>query len=118
MREFADQGNPPDMNNLKAPYFLGLNKEKLIVIGALLFIPVFAFLINAEGITNYILIIVGVVCLGYLIITALMAEDKVEGQRLLVFIFLFFFHMIFWALFEQAGGSLNILTDGMSIGMA
>ena len=30
---------------------------------------------------------------------------------MIVFLFLFFFHMIFWTLFEQAGGSLNILTD-------
>lgn len=111
MRNYEDKGNPPDVNNLKAPYFLGLSKEKLIVIGALLFVPLFAILIDAEGITNYILIIVGIICLGYLIITALMAEDKVEGQRLIVFVFLFFFHMVFWALFEQAGGSLNILTD-------
>ena len=111
MRNYEDKGNPPDIEKLKAPYFLGLNKEKLIIIGALLFVPIFSLLIDAEGITNYILIGVGILCLGYLIITALMLEDKVEGQRLLVFIFLFFFHMIFWALFEQAGGSLNILTD-------
>jgi POT family proton-dependent oligopeptide transporter len=111
MRIYEEKGNPPDLKNLKSPYFLGLSKEKLIVIGSLLFVPVFALLIDAEGITNYILIGVGILCLGYLIITALTAEDRVEGQRLLVFIFLFFFHMIFWALFEQAGGSLNILTD-------
>lgn len=30
---------------------------------------------------------------------------------MLVFIFLFFFHMIFWMLYEQAGGSLNILAE-------
>ena len=111
MRNYEDKGNPPDMHNLKSPYFLGLSKEKLIVIAALLFVPLFALLITAEGVTNYILIIVGVICLGYLAITALRSDDKVEGQRLFVFIILFFFHMIFWALFEQAGGSLNILTD-------
>ncbi len=111
MINYEDKGNPPDVKKLKSPFFLGLNLEKLIVIGSLLFIPVFALLIDAEGITNYILIIVGIICLGYLIITALRVEDRVEGQRLLVFVFLFFFHMIFWALFEQAGGSLNILTD-------
>ncbi len=111
MINYEDKGNPPDEKELKRPVFMGINKEWMVVIGSLLFVPVFAFLIDAEGITNYILIIVGVLCLGYLIITALTLEDRVEGQRLLVFIFLFFFHMIFWALFEQAGGSLNILAD-------
>jgi POT family proton-dependent oligopeptide transporter len=99
------------MKELKKPVFAGLSKEWLIIIGSLIFVPVFALLIDAEGITNYILIGVGIICLGYLIVTALMEENRVEGQRLLVFIFLFFFHMIFWALFEQAGGSLNIMTD-------
>jgi proton-dependent oligopeptide transporter, POT family len=37
--------------------------------------------------------------------------NKAKGQRLLVVIVLFFFHMIFWALFEQAGGSLTLFAD-------
>lgn len=111
MMNYEDKGNAPDRQYLKAPLFLGLNREILVILGSLAVVPVFAFLINAEGITNYILIIVGIICMGYLIFTALTAEDRVEGQRLLVFVFLFFFHMIFWTLFEQAGGSLNILTD-------
>ncbi|NBC06103.1 MAG: MFS transporter [Bacteroidetes bacterium] len=37
--------------------------------------------------------------------------NKAMGQRLLVVIVLFFFHMIFWALFEQAGGSLTLFAD-------
>jgi proton-dependent oligopeptide transporter, POT family len=111
MMNYEDQGNAPDRQYLKAPIFLGLNREVLVILGSLAVVPVFAFLINAEGITNYILIIVGIICMGYLIFSALTAEDRVEGQRLLVFIFLFFFHMVFWTLFEQAGGSLNILTD-------
>ncbi len=111
MRSYEDKGKPPDVFELKRPVFAGLSKEWLILIGSLIIVPIFALLIDAEGITNYILIAVGIICLGYLVITALTQENRVEGQRLLVFIFLFFFHMIFWALFEQAGGSLNIMTD-------
>lgn len=105
------KGHAPDENKLKEAYFMGINREWVTILGILVAIPVFAFLINAEGITNYILLVVGVLVLGYIIISALRSEDKVEGQRLLVFLFLFFFHMIFWTLFEQAGGSLNILTE-------
>jgi|APTNR8051073442_1049403.scaffolds.fasta_scaffold01009_2 POT family proton-dependent oligopeptide transporter len=111
MRLFEDKGLPPDPVGLKKAVFMGLNAEWLIVLGAFAFVPLFAFLINAEGVTTYILIIVGVACIGYLLYTAFTSEDKADGQRLLAFIALFFFHMIFWALFEQAGGSLNILTD-------
>ncbi len=111
MRNHPEKGNPPDMKSLKAPFVLGISKEWIVVICALIFVPVFSLLIDAEGVTNYILMIVGIACIGYLIFTSLRAEDKVEGQRMLVFIVLFFFHMVFWALYEQAGGSLNILAE-------
>ncbi|MBK6903705.1 MAG: MFS transporter [Saprospirales bacterium] len=111
MREFEDKGTPPDPVDYKKPYMFGLSKQVLIIIGALAVIPVFSLLINAEGVTSYILVIGGLAIIGYIVYTSLTAKDKEEGQRMIVFLFLFFFHMIFWILFEQAGGSLNILTD-------
>lgn len=106
-----DKGNAPDPVEAAKSVFMGLNRFWVIVLASLAFIPVFALLIGAEKVTNWILIIAGLGVIGYLIFSALSSEDKKEGQRLLVFIVLFFFHMIFWTLFEQAGGSLNILTD-------
>lgn len=111
MRLFADKGTPPNIQEYKRPVFLGINKQWLIILGSLLTIPLFGVLINQEIITSYILVIGGLGIILYLIITSLRAENKIEGQRMIVFLFLFFFHMIFWMLFEQAGGSLNILTD-------
>ncbi len=37
--------------------------------------------------------------------------NKAVGERLLVIPVLFIFHALFWALFEQAGGSLTLFTD-------
>lgn len=111
MRKFEAKGTPPDPEDYRQPYLFGLSKQVLIILGALASVPVFALLINAEGVTNYILLIGGLGIILYLIITSLTAENKEDGQRMIVFIFLFFFHMIFWMLFEQAGGSLNILAD-------
>jgi proton-dependent oligopeptide transporter, POT family len=111
MSKFEDKGNPPDPIDYKKPYFMGLSKQWLIIIGSVLTVPVFSLLINAEVVTSYILVIGGLSIIGYLVYTSLTAEDKVDGQRMIVFIFLFFFHMVFWMLFEQAGGSLNIMTD-------
>ncbi|MCX8020362.1 MAG: peptide MFS transporter [Chitinophagaceae bacterium] len=108
---FGQKGNAPDPHYLHQPKFMGLSPNWLILLGSLLCIPLFSLLINNEGITNYIMIIAGIICIGYLLYTSFQSEDKIEGQRLLVFIFLFFFHMLFWVLFEQAGGSINILTD-------
>jgi proton-dependent oligopeptide transporter, POT family len=108
---FENKGLAPDPVKYREPYFLGLSRQWIIVLGALLAVPLFSILINQELVTSYILVIGGAAIIGYLIITSLRAENKIEGQRMIVFIFLFFFHMIFWMLFEQAGGSLNILTD-------
>ncbi len=91
--------------------FMGLKAFPLTIIGSLVIIPIFSFLINSEGITDWLLFGAGFACLGYLLYTGFTAEDRAEGQRLFVFLILFFFHMIFWVLFEQAGGSINILTD-------
>lgn len=112
MQNYADQGNPPDPAALNRPGFLGIPNQWLVFLGIVVVAPIFSFLIDNEGITSWILIITGVVVIGYILVTSLYkAEDKVEGQRLVVFLLLFFFHMIFWTLFEQAGGSLNFLTD-------
>ena len=91
--------------------FMGLKAFPLTIVGCLACIPVFSFLINSEGITDWLLFAAGAACLGYLLYTAFTAEDRADGQRLFVFLILFFFHMIFWVLFEQAGGSISILTD-------
>lgn len=111
MKNYEDKGNPPDMAVLKQKVFGFLSKEWAVIVGAVVSVPVFALLIDAEKITDIILLVAGIGIIGYLLYTSFTSEDKAEGQRLLVFIALFMFHMIFWTLFEQAGGSLNILTD-------
>lgn len=110
MKKYEDKGNPPSREKIKKS-FAGLPLSAWVILASLAVAPLFSFLISAEEITSWILIIAGLLCIGYLIYTSFSSEDRAEGQRLLVFIFLFFFHMLFWTLFEQAGGSLNILTD-------
>jgi POT family proton-dependent oligopeptide transporter len=108
---FEGKGLPPDIPFLKSSFIAGINREWAVLIGAFLLVPIFSFLIQAEEVTDYILLIVGFGILGYILFNAFKSDEKEEGQRLLVFMALFFVHMIFWALFEQAGGSINILTD-------
>ena len=108
-KHLEGKGHPPE--GAENWSFLGMKAFPLTILGSLIIIPIFSFLINSEGITDWLLFGAGFACLGYLLYTGFTAEDRAEGQRLFVFLILFFFHMIFWVLFEQAGGSINILTD-------
>ncbi len=110
-RKYGEKGSPPDPASLKKPWFMGIKIVWILVAGTLIMILLFGILMDYERITSYILSLVGIICLGYLLITAFRMTDKIAGKKLVAFVILFFFHMIFWTLYEQAGGSLNILTD-------
>ena len=111
MSKYEDKGNPPNPESLKQAFFGGMTRQQIIILCSLVSIPFFAFLINFEKITDIILIFSGVAVLGYVLYYALTDNNREDGQRLLVFLVLFFFHMYFWLLFEQAGGALTILAD-------
>jgi proton-dependent oligopeptide transporter, POT family len=111
MAKYEDKGNPPNPASLKDAFFGGMTRQQIIILCSLISIPLFAFLINFEKITDIILVLSGIAVLGYVLYFALTDGNREDGQRLLVFLALFFFHMIFWTLFEQAGGSLTILAD-------
>ena len=71
-------------------------------------------MLNLNEVMSTLLLVISVFIVGYIIYHALKSDDKVEGQRLLVVVVLFFFHAVFWALFEQAGGSLTIFAKGFT----
>ena len=105
---FGDKGNEPDD---KVRTIFGINSNVFVIAATLLMIPLAGALLNINEVMKVILIVLTLITIGYLIYTALNAKDKKEGQRLLVVVVLFFFHAIFWALFEQAGGSLTLFAD-------
>jgi len=82
----------------------------LTYIGTLVFIPISAQFLKLSDILTWILIAMSIGVLGYLFVMA-QKEDTIEKkQRLQVVVVLFLFHSMFWALFEQAGGSLTLFT--------
>ena len=82
----------------------------LTFIGTILFIPICALFLNLSSILTTILLVMSVGILGVLFFMST-KEERIGGQRLWVVIILFLFHTIFWALFEQAGGSLTLFTE-------
>jgi len=67
-------------------------------------------LIQYQDVIQTLLIISGIALLGYVLYEAFKL-DKEPRERIFAILFLIALNPIFWGLFEQAGGSLNLYTD-------
>ena len=88
----------------------GFGPVPLIYLGSFLAIPLLYLLIVKNEVMDYLLSAIGLTAVGYMIWISLQ-YPKAERERIWVIIVLFFFTTIFWALFELAGGALNLFTD-------
>lgn len=84
-------------------------KQWLTYAGTVLFIPICSLFLNLSDIVTYGLLILSFAILGYMLYIA-SKEEKEAGRKLWVVMVLFVFHSLFWALFEQAGGSITLFT--------
>jgi POT family proton-dependent oligopeptide transporter len=105
-KALGESGMPPPSHKIA-----GIDATTFAYIGTILMVPVSALLLNASELLSSALLALSFVVISYLVYEALRSPDKKEGERLLVVIVLFFFHAIFWALFEQTGGSLTLFTE-------
>jgi POT family proton-dependent oligopeptide transporter len=82
----------------------------VIILGSVITVPFFAFLVNQNEITKWILMTVGI---GVLLVLLVMAfyEDKVHKERIFVLLILFVFTIMFWTFFELAGSAITLFTD-------
>lgn len=107
---FGDRGLPPKPEWLKQPGFLGIKNLQLILIGSVIIVPVYVYLLMNNEILKYLLSSLGIVSLVYILYQAFLI-DKVGRQKLFAALVLIFFSVLFWALFEQAGSSISLFTD-------
>ena len=105
-------GAPPSDEALLEPLIPGapLSAELTIYLGAFLATPLLALLVQRNELAGYTLSGLGLLAFAYLI-KEMVDATKIERERLQVVIVLMFFSMLFWALFEQAGSSINMFTD-------
>jgi proton-dependent oligopeptide transporter, POT family len=80
-----------------------------IFFGALACVPLMYFLLSKNEILGYVLMALMGGLFLYFIVSGIQSGDKVQLHRYIAMIALFFANILFWALFEQAGSSLNFL---------
>lgn len=101
----------PDDDRLKEKVFAGLSREWIIYLGGFLMVAVSWQLVQHQdlvgGLLGLFAAVVSLVVLGYSMVKC----TKVERHQIWVALVLVLFSVLFWALFEQAGSSLNLFTD-------
>ncbi len=89
----------------------GISYENWAYISGVAMVLVTWFLVQNSQLVGQLLGGFGVIFIGAWLLYALLKCAPEERDRLIVVGILILFSLIFWALFEQAGSSLNILTD-------
>jgi POT family proton-dependent oligopeptide transporter len=75
--------------------------------GAIVLAGVVYFLLSESTILGYILVAIMFGLIAYFVVAGIRAKDKVQLHRYIAMLILFAANACFWALFEQAGSSLN-----------
>ena len=89
----------------------GISYETWAYISGIFMVLVTWFLVQNSQLVGQLLGGFGAIFIGAWLLYALFRCAPDERDRLIVVGILILFSLIFWALFEQAGSSLNILTD-------
>ncbi len=89
----------------------GISYESWAYISGIFMVLITWFLVQNSQLVGQLLGGFGAIFIGAWLLYALFRCAPDERDRLIVIGILILFSLIFWALFEQAGSSLNILTD-------
>lgn len=90
---------------------MGLTREQAIYIGALAGVLAIWQLVQYQQLVGQLLVGFGGLMLAVVLIYAFAKCSPEERDRMLVATALIVFSVLFWALFEQAGSSLNLFAD-------
>jgi proton-dependent oligopeptide transporter, POT family len=103
-------GLPPSNENLNAASPAGIKKEWLIYLLSIAAVPVFILILNYYKIYSYLINPFGIIALVYVIYTA-SKLGKEAFLKIIAALVLIIFSALFWAFYEQGGGSLNLFAE-------
>jgi proton-dependent oligopeptide transporter, POT family len=81
--------------------------EMMVYVGSLLSIPLILLLVSNPKYTDLFMYIIGPVTLIYFF-TEMMRYNGAEKRKLIAALIFILFSIVFWAFFEQSGGSLSL----------
>lgn len=106
------RAEPPNPAKLKEKAFGPVNFEWMCYLIGLLIIAVAMFFVKNPELAGGVLLPLGILMFAWFVYYAFAkTNDKVERQRMFAAIYFILAQIPFWALFEQAGSSLNLFTD-------
>lgn len=89
---------------------VGSQKQLLILLVSLAIIPLFIFLFNNYTLMGKIMFPICIIATVAMVIIAFQ-QEKEARDKMLTAIVLVAFSVLFWAFYEQGGGSLNLYTE-------
>ena len=84
-------------------------REIAVYVGSMLLVPV--ILMMVKNYTDMLMYIIGPVALVYFLWEAFKLKTKKERNQLIAAFVFIFFSIVFWAFFEQSGGSLSLFAE-------
>ena len=94
----------------EAPQALARSKEWTLYGVGIAAVAVIWALVQYQDVIQSLLVVSGVALLGYVLYESFKLE-KEPRERMFAILFLIALNPLFWGLFEQAGGSMNLFTD-------
>jgi proton-dependent oligopeptide transporter, POT family len=103
-------GEPSNPAKLAAPV-AGIKLEWLLYLSGLVAVGICWWLVQNQALVGTLLGVAGAILVAYVLFTAVVKLPPQDRDRIFAAMFLIFGSILFWALFEQAGSSLNLFTD-------
>lgn len=109
-RHFGGLGEPPRDAGLRRS-MIGLSVESWIYIGALAAVALLYGMMRQHGAVEYLLIVAAVAVIIYILWFSITALDGPARRDMAIVTAMIAISVLFWALYEQAGSSLNLFTE-------
>ncbi len=90
---------------------MGIRFEWLLYVMSFAGVGLVWFLLQYQSLVGGLLMGAGAILVAYVLYTAVFKLPKHDRDRIFAAMYLIFGSILFWALFEQAGSSLNLFTD-------